>query len=98
LPPKDTIKEVDGDIVRQTLKRDALIAVQTPQVFLYQPLLDAYERAMKEEFYATDDSSLVEWNGGRIRVVPGCHTNIKVTTPEDLVVAEAFLKMPGKGL
>lgn len=98
LPPKDTIKEVAGDIVRQTLKRDALIAVQTPQVFLYQPLLDAYERAMKEEFYATDDSSLVEWNGGRIRVVPGCHTNIKVTTPEDLVVAEAFLKMPGEGL
>jgi len=97
LPPKDTIKEVAGGLVRQTLKRDALIAVQTPQVFLYQPLLDAFERAMKESFYATDDSSLVEWNGGRIRVVPGSHTNIKVTTPEDLVVAEAFLKLSREG-
>jgi len=92
LPPKDTIKEVAGGIVQQTLKRDALIAVQTPQVFLYQPLLNAYERAMNESFYATDDSSLVERNGGKIKVVPGCHTNIKVTTPEDLIVAEAFLK------
>ena len=97
LPPKDTIKEVAGGIVRQTLKRDALIAVQTPQVFYYQPLFDAYERAMKEAFYATDDSSLVEWNGGRIRVVPGDHINIKVTTPEDLVIAEAFLRMPREG-
>jgi len=97
LPPKDTIKEVADGMVQQTLKRDALIAVQTPQVFHYQPLLDAYDRAMKEAFYATDDSSLVEWNGGRIRVVPGCHTNIKVTTPEDLIVAEAFLRMPREG-
>jgi len=97
LPPKDTIKAVAGGIVKQTLKRDVLIAVQTPQVFRYQPLLDAYERAIKESFYATDDSSLVEWNGGRIRVVPGSHTNIKVTTPEDLVVAEAFLKLSREG-
>ncbi len=97
MPPKDTIKEVAGGIVQQTLKRDALIAVQTPQVFLYQPLLDAYERAMNESFYSTDDSSLVERNGGKIRVVPGCHTNIKVTTPEDLIVAEAFLKTQRAG-
>jgi len=96
VPLKDTIKEVADDFVKQTLKRDALIAVQTPQIFLYQPLFDAYERAMKESFYATDDSALVEWNGGRIRVVTGGHTNIKVTTPEDLVVAEAFLKMGGE--
>lgn len=97
VPPKDTIKEMAGDTVKQTLKRDALVAVQTPQVFLYQPLLDAYERAMKESFYATDDSAVVEWNGGRIRVVTGSYTNIKVTTPEDLVIAEVFLKMRGEG-
>jgi 2-C-methyl-D-erythritol 4-phosphate cytidylyltransferase len=97
VPPKDTIKEMAGDTVTQTLKRDALVAVQTPQIFLYQPLLDAYERAMKESFYATDDSAVVEWNGGRIRVVTGGYTNIKVTTPEDLVVAEVFLKMRGEG-
>ena len=52
---------------------------------------------MKETFYATDDSAIVEWNGGRIRVVTGGYTNIKVTTPEDLVVAEAFLKMRREG-
>ncbi len=94
LPPKDTIKQVADGIVRQTLKRDTLIAVQTPQIFFYQPLLDAYERAMKEAYYATDDAALVEWNGGKIGVVAGSYTNIKVTTPEDLVIAEAFLKMP----
>lgn len=97
VPPKDTIKEMDGDIIQQTLKRDALISVQTPQIFWHQPLLNAYERAMQESFYATDDAALVEWNGGRIRVIRGGYTNIKVTTPEDLVVAEAFLKMRGDG-
>lgn len=91
--PKDTIKELVGDIVRQTLKREALVAVQTPQIFQYRPLFAAYERAMKESFYATDDAALVEWDGGRIRVVTGSYTNIKVTTPEDLIVAEAFLNM-----
>jgi len=93
VPPKDTIKEIEGALIRQTLKRDTLIAVQTPQIFFYQPLFDAYERAMKESFYATDDAALVERNGGRIRVVQGEYTNIKITTPEDLVIAEAFLRM-----
>lgn len=93
VPPKDTIKEIEGQLIRQTLKRDTLISIQTPQIFYYQPLLNAYERAMKESFYATDDSALVERNGGKIRVVTGEYTNIKVTTPEDLVIAEAFLKM-----
>ncbi len=96
VPPKDTIKEIDGDLIRQTLQRDALIAIQTPQIFFYQPLLAAYEKASKDSFYATDDAALVERNGGRIRVVIGEYTNIKITTPEDLVIAEAFLKMRGE--
>lgn len=95
--PKDTIKELDGQLIRQTLKRDTLMAIQTPQIFFYQPLLAAYEKAIKESFYATDDAALVEWNGGRIRAVTGEYTNIKITTPEDLVIAEAFLKMRGEG-
>jgi 2-C-methyl-D-erythritol 4-phosphate cytidylyltransferase len=94
--PKDTIKEVEGDLIKQTMKRDTLMAIHTPQIFRYQPLLDAYERAMKDSFYATDDAALVERNGGRIKVVRGDYTNIKVTTPEDLVIAEAFLKMRGE--
>jgi 2-C-methyl-D-erythritol 4-phosphate cytidylyltransferase len=96
VPPKDTIKEIEGELIRQTLKRDALIAVQTPQIFFYQPLLAAYEKAMKESFYATDDAALVERNGGRIGVVICEYTNIKITTPEDLLIAEAFLKMMGE--
>lgn len=96
VPPKDTIKEMAGALIRHTLDRDMLIAVQTPQVFFYKPLRDAYERAMKESFYATDDSALVERNNGRIAVVKGEYTNIKITTPEDLVIAEAFLKMRGE--
>ena len=93
VPPKDTIKEVDGDLIRQTLKRETLYAIQTPQIFYYQPLLAAYEKSMKESYYATDDAGLVEKNGGRIRVVKGDYSNIKVTTPEDLLIAETFLKM-----
>lgn len=96
VPPKDTIKEIEGQLIRQTLKRDMLIAVQTPQIFFYQPLLAAYEKAMKESFYATDDAALVERNMGSIKVVIGEYTNIKITTPEDLVIAEAFLKMRGE--
>jgi len=96
LPPKDTIKEIEGELIRLTLKRDTLIAVQTPQIFFYQPLLAAYEMAMRESFYATDDAALVERNRGRIKVVKGEYTNIKITTPEDLVIAEAFLKMRGE--
>ncbi|MBI5076089.1 MAG: 2-C-methyl-D-erythritol 4-phosphate cytidylyltransferase [Nitrospirae bacterium] len=96
VPPKDTIKETGGELIRQTLQRDTLIAVQTPQIFFYQPLLSAYEKAVKDSFYATDDAALVESNGGRIRAVRGEYTNIKITTPEDLVIAEAFLKMWGK--
>jgi 2-C-methyl-D-erythritol 4-phosphate cytidylyltransferase len=96
VPPKDTIKEIEGQLIRQTLTRDTLIAIQTPQIFFYQPLLAAYEKAMKESFYATDDAALVERNGGRIGVVKGEYTNIKITTPEDLVIAEAFLKMRGE--
>jgi 2-C-methyl-D-erythritol 4-phosphate cytidylyltransferase len=93
VPLKDTIKEIEGDIIRQTLKRETLIAVQTPQVFFYQPLFEAYDKAMHESFYATDDAALVERNGGRIKMIKGDYTNIKVTTPEDLAVAEVFLKL-----
>ncbi len=95
--PKDTIKEVDGDRVARTLRRDALIAVQTPQIFRYGVLLSAYDRAMRESYAATDDAALVEWNGGHVRVVRGEYTNIKVTTPEDIMIAEALLQMRREG-
>jgi len=96
VPVKDTIKEVSGGEVKRTLNRDTLWAVQTPQVFRYETLYSAYEKAAKESFYATDDSSLVERYGGKIRMVTGSYTNVKITTPEDLKVAEMFLAMREK--
>ncbi len=93
VPVKDTIKEVEGGEVKHTLRRDMLWSVQTPQVFRYETIYKAYESAAKESFYATDDSALVEKYGGRIRMVMGSYTNIKITTPEDLKIAELFLEM-----
>ncbi len=97
VPVKDTIKEtLDGEVT-QTLSREKLWAVQTPQIFHYETLYRAYSRAVKESFYSTDDSALVERYGGKVKVVMGSYTNIKVTTPEDLMIAELFLGMRKKG-
>jgi 2-C-methyl-D-erythritol 4-phosphate cytidylyltransferase len=93
VPLKDTVKEVRDGIVTSTPKRDMLWAVQTPQIFHFHALHSAFEKAMADSFYSTDDSALVERNGGRIKMVHGAYTNIKVTTPEDLLIAEVFLKM-----
>ena len=93
VPVKDTIKEVKEGEVIHTLSRDCLWSVQTPQVFRFETIYGAYERAAKESFYSTDDSALVEKYGGRIRMVMGSYKNIKITTPEDLKMAELFLEM-----
>ena len=100
VPLKDTIKEVQSSefgvqseiIIKKTLNRNVLWAIQTPQVFPYNSLFTAYEKAMKEGFYSTDDAALVERYGGRIKVVMGSYKNIKITTPEDLAIAEFLLK------
>jgi 2-C-methyl-D-erythritol 4-phosphate cytidylyltransferase len=91
VPVKDTIKEAENRVIKKTLRRDSLWAIQTPQVFLFEKLLAAYDQAMKEGLYSTDDSALVEHYGGKIKVVPGSYRNIKVTTPEDLDIAEFLL-------
>ena len=87
VPVKDTIKEADGGIITKTLKRGSLWAIQTPQIFPYNIISSAYSKAMKEGFYSTDDSALVERYGGRIRIATGSYRNIKITTPDDLVYA-----------
>ncbi len=92
-PPKDTIKVVSGDIVKETLKRESLVAVQTPQVFRCRILKDAYRKTMSERRFFTDDAAVVEHYGGRIKVVEGDYKNIKITTPEDLTIAETLLSM-----
>jgi len=91
VPVKDTVKEVLEGNVQKTLKREFLWSIQTPQIFPYEELYNAYEKAMRESFYSTDDSALVERYGGKIKVVMGSYTNIKITTQEDLKVAELFL-------
>lgn len=93
VPSKDTIKVVDAKgFVRQTPPRSELVAVQTPQGFRREILLRAYDKAAEENFLGTDDSSLVERLGIKIKVVTSDYRNIKVTTPEDIFIAESFLR------
>lgn len=78
--PKDTIR----DRKQGTLDRSQLVLVQTPQGFRYGLLLKAYEKAMDQGFYGTDDAGLVERLGEKVEIVEGEYENIKITTPEDL--------------
>lgn len=97
-PVKDTIKEVREDIIAGTLQRELLWQVQTPQIFRFETIYDAYQKARQESFLSTDDSALVERYGGRIRMVRGHYTNIKITTPEDLQIAELLLRQRGNSI
>jgi 2-C-methyl-D-erythritol 4-phosphate cytidylyltransferase len=96
--PKETVKEVGtplepGDfLIKRTLDRDRLVLVQTPQIFKFEILLECHERALKENFLATDDSALLEKYGFTVVSIPGDYKNIKVTTKEDLEIVKAFLK------
>ena len=92
IPIEDTIKIVEGEDVKQTLERERLFRVQTPQAFLYSTLKKALDKAIQEGFYGTDEASLVERAGERVTVIPGDVRNIKVTTPEDLKMAEVFFE------
>ncbi len=95
--PKDTIKKISVDelsevvTVSETPKREFLISVQTPQGFDAEILKDAYEKAKEDEFIGTDCSSLVERAGHKVIVIPGSYENIKITTPEDLRLAESII-------
>jgi len=93
VPLKDTIKEVDDRRqVRHTLERSRLWAIQTPQAFPAKTLKRAYEEAYKHNVYGTDDAMLAERAGFTVRVIMGSYENIKITTPEDLILAEEILK------
>ncbi len=91
LPVSDTIKVAETGSVTQTLDRAKLHAAQTPQAFRLGLLRRVYAAPEEVLRAATDDASLVENAGGRVVVVAGEKTNIKLTTPEDLVLAEAIL-------
>jgi 2-C-methyl-D-erythritol 4-phosphate cytidylyltransferase len=91
VPVEDTIKETAGGKVVRTLDRANLCRVQTPQGFAYAVLERALQLACREGFAGTDEAGLVERAGAEVRVVEGDPRNIKVTTPADLKLAEAFL-------
>lgn len=93
---KDTIKVVTDQYVTQTLNRDHLWQVQTPQGATFKNLKTAYNQAAEEGFIGTDDASLLENAGHAIYMVEGEYDNIKVTTEEDLTYAEAILKKRGE--
>ncbi len=96
VPVKDTIKVVDADmLVKDTPSRESLWAAQTPQVFRADLLREAH-RSVSED--VTDDAAMVERIGGRVRLFMGSYENIKVTTPEDLSVAEAILRKRSPGV
>ena len=92
LPVSDTIKATENETVLETLDRAKLYAVQTPQAFWLTPLREVYAASHERLSTPTDDASLVEEAGGRVLVAEGEKTNIKLTTPEDLVFAEAILR------
>ncbi len=92
IPVKDTIKTVAGGVVRQTLDRAALQAIQTPQVFDVDLLRGALTKAAADQAQVTDDCSAVERLGMSVKIVEGDEQNIKITTPLDLKIAQLLLE------
>jgi 2-C-methyl-D-erythritol 4-phosphate cytidylyltransferase len=95
VPLKETVKVVGSDgVIEGTPRRESLWAAQTPQIFRFDLIAGAY-RMLRQE--VTDDASLVEALGYKVRVYMGLYDNIKLTTPEDLALAETILRMRHEG-
>ena len=92
MPVGDTLKRVGpSGIIEETVLRNNMWQAQTPQAFQYGLIRSAHDRAAKEGFAGTDDASLVERYGGNVNIIKGSADNIKITHPEDLIIAEALL-------
>ena len=92
IPLSDTIKRADAnDFVQITIDRKRLRRIQTPQAFRYSLLCEAMRKAQADRFYGTDEGSLMEHFGQAVKLVPGSEHNIKITQPEDLVLAELLI-------
>jgi 2-C-methyl-D-erythritol 4-phosphate cytidylyltransferase len=85
---KDSIRKISLDGTSQAIIRDEYKLIQTPQTFRYSVIKDAYN---SEDAGFTDDASVAEANGIKINLIEGSHQNLKITTPEDIIIAEAFL-------
>lgn len=96
VPVKDTVKSVTEDgIIKKTLNRQELWLAQTPQTFTREIIQQAYRQAYEDNFYGTDEASLVERMNVKVIMVNGSYENIKITTPEDLAIGEFILKKRG---
>ena len=96
VPSKDTLKIVgDKDWIKETPERSTIWNAQTPQAFRFDLIQEAYEQALKNKWEVTDDASLVERMGVRVKMVMGSYENIKVTTPEDAAIVERILERRG---
>jgi 2-C-methyl-D-erythritol 4-phosphate cytidylyltransferase len=93
MPVKETIKMARPDrTVLKTLARESLWQIQTPQTFQADVIRKAFRKATEEGFIGTDDASLVERIGIKVYILPGSYNNIKITTPEDLMLAELLVQ------
>ena len=93
VPVKDTIKITDGNgFVVDTPDRSQLWAIQTPQIFRRDLLLEAHRYARRKQIQLTDDAALIEQLGLKVKCVMGSYDNLKITTPEDLIVAEVLMR------
>ena len=93
VPAKNTIKVINEDgFVEDTPDRNYLVEIQTPQTFDYDLIKEAHQKALESGVAGTDDAFLVEWLKIPVKIVVGDYTNIKITTPEDLTIAEAIIK------
>jgi 2-C-methyl-D-erythritol 4-phosphate cytidylyltransferase len=93
VPVKDTVKSIDRHgIVAETLNRKHLWLTQTPQAFERDIIRKAYEAAYRDNYYGTDDASLVERIGVKVMMIRGSYDNIKITTQDDIMLAEILIR------
>ncbi|MDD5167358.1 MAG: 2-C-methyl-D-erythritol 4-phosphate cytidylyltransferase [Syntrophales bacterium] len=93
VPVKETVKLCKkGNMVASTPSRNQVWLAQTPQAFQREIIIRAYEAALKDGFYGTDDAGLVERIGLDVKIIPGTYDNIKITTPDDLMLARVLIK------
>lgn len=94
---KDTMKKVHNGMIEETIDRDQLWMIQTPQAFRYDILATAHKQAEQDEFLGTDESMLVERLGLPVHIVESTYDNVKMTTQEDLLIGEAILQKREQG-
>ena len=93
---KDTLKSADNDgFIAGTVDREKTFMIQTPQVFYLDKILDMHQKALDENFVATDDCMIAEHYGVKIKISDGSYDNIKLTTPEDMIIGERILRKRG---